>query len=297
MDITDTSLPCNKIIPYPNDLIEQFREAMQVAGIAYSGEIIPDGQLHRFYIESHKKGSLNGAYKLHIDNYPAGYFQDFRSGISQKWRSSGNSYVSNDIVERIKETKKRRAAEMRQKQNEAAKKADGIWLRSEPIIQQSEHAYLVKKCIHPHGARLYHEALVIPIYNESNQIVNLQFIDHEGKKRFLSGGRKQGCFYRIGELTDTLLICEGFATGASLFKDCGQRVVVAFDAGNLLPVAQSIRKLNHDNEIIICGDNDMSGVGQAKAREAALAIGAKILIPPTAGQDWNDVLSGGRHDV
>lgn len=151
----------------------------------------------------------------------------------------------------------------------------------------------MKKVIHSHGARKYHESLVIPIYNESDQIINLQFIDPEGGKRFLSGGRKFGCFYIIGNSTKRILICEGFATGASLFEDCRQRVVVAFDAGNLLPVAKNIRELSPDSEIIICGDNDISGVGQEKAQEAALAIGGKILIPPTPGTDWNDVLSGG----
>ena len=274
-------------------LTQQFRQAMQEAGIAYSGAILADGKLHRFHIEGHKKGSLNGAYKLHIDNYPAGYFQDFKSGFSQKWRCSGNSPIPRDSAEKIKEASRKRGVEIRQKQNEAAKKAVEIWLRSKPIIQQSEHTYLVRKSIQPHGARLYHDALVIPIHNESNQIVNLQFINPEGEKRFLSGGRKHGCFHIIGDLTQRILICEGFATGASLYEDTRQRVVIAFDAGNLSPAAKNIRELSPDSEIIVCGDNDSSGIGQTKAKEAALAIGGKILIPQAPEQDWNDYLTGG----
>ncbi|QOJ24692.1 MAG: toprim domain-containing protein [Gammaproteobacteria bacterium] len=111
------------------------------------------------------------------------------------------------------------------------------------------------------------------------------------------GGRKRGCFHIIGDLSDKILICEGFATGASLHEDSGQRVVIAFDAGNLLPVAKNIRDLSPESEIIICGDNDLSGVGQTKAREAALSIGGKILIPPIPGQDWNDVLKGENHNA
>lgn len=134
-----------------------------------------------------------------------------------------------------------------------------------------------------------------PIYNESDQLVNLQFIDPQGnKKRFLSGGRKRGCFHIIGDITKRILICEGFATGASLYEDCNQRVVIAFDAGNLLPVAMNIKELSADSEIIICGDNDLSGIGQAKAREAALSIAGKVMIPLVPGQDWNDYLTGGR---
>jgi putative DNA primase/helicase len=38
-------------------------------------------------------------------------------------------------------------------------------------------------------------------------------------------------------------------------------------------------------------DNDVSGVGQTAAREAALAIGGKYLIPDTTGFDWNDEIN------
>lgn len=126
-------------------------------------------------------------------------------------------------------------------------------------------------------------------------MVNLQFITPEGQKRFLKDGRKHGCFHIIGgHYSDRILICEGFATGASLFEDWGQRVIVAFDAGNLLPVAKKIREFAPRSEIIICGDHDLSGIGQSKAKEAALAIHGKVFIPPVPGQDWNDYLTRGR---
>jgi DNA primase len=183
-------------------------------------------------------------------------------------------------------------AELIQKHAAAAKKAKHIWCQSKPITRPLEHAYLEKKHIQPHRVRLYRGLLVIPIYNDLGQLVNLQFINSQGDKRFLTGGRKQGCFNSIGALTKRILLCEGYATGASLYEESKQRVIVAFDAGNLLPVAKNIRKLSPDTEIIICGDND--NVGQAKAREAALAIGGKVLFPEIAGMDWNDVL-GGQH--
>jgi len=276
-------------------IIDSFREAMQASGIQYSGDIIADGRLHRFYIDGHKPSSLNGAYTLHLDGCPAGFFQDFKTGLSQTWRSGSGFQVSYALLKQIQEAKLTRKSEMHQKHTEAANKAVYIWSQSNPIIKQSEHAYLLKKRIQPHDTRLYRDALVIPIHNESDQLVNLQFITPVGDKRFLSGGRKRGCFHIMGDLSEKILICEGFATGASLYADSKQRVVIAFDAGNLLPVAKNIRELALDSEIIICGDNDLSGIGQSKAREAALSIGAKVLIPPVPDQDWNDVLAGGRH--
>ncbi|WP_292914430.1 hypothetical protein [Nitrosomonas sp.] len=218
-----------------HETISEFHQAMQAAGIHYSGEIIPDGNLHRFHIEGHKSGSLNGAYVLHLDDCPAGWFKDFTSGISKTWRSGNGSKVSYALVAQIKEAKQQREAETRQKHEAAARKAAEIWRKSRPVNNQAEHPYLAKKRIQPHGARLFHESLVIPIHNEADRLVNIQFIDSESTKRFLSGGRKRGCFHIFGDPTKRILICEGYATGASLYEDCKQRVIVAFDAGNLLP--------------------------------------------------------------
>lgn len=279
-------------------VIDQFRQAMQAAGINYSGEIIADGTLRRFHVEGHRSCTKNGAYILHTDGHPAGYFQDYKSGISKTWRSGSTSKISYNLSRQIEAAKRQREAEIHQKHKQAAEKGSYLWSRSTPATKQTDHAYLVAKHIQPHGARLYRESLVIPIYNESDQLINLQFISPEGEKRFLTGGRKKGCFHIICDVSEKILICEGFATGASLYEDSGECVVIAFDAGNLLPVAKNIRELSPDSEIIICGDNDQpekqypQGKGQTKAREAALSIGGKILIPPTPGQDWNDVLGG-----
>ncbi|WP_394809288.1 toprim domain-containing protein [Nitrosomonas sp.] len=276
----------------------QFRQAMQAAGIPYSGEVIADGKLHRVHIEGHKPGTLNGAYTLHLNGRPAGYFQDYKTGISQTWRSgNGCQSVSYAQIKQITESRFQRDAEERKKHEETAKRANTLWPKFKPINLKSGHAYLTAKRIQPHGARLYGDALVIPIFNESNQLVNLQFINPHGEKRFLSGGRKRGCFHIIGDLSQRILICEGFATGASLFEESGQRVVVAFDAGNLLPVAKNVRDLSPDTEIIICADNDVSGLGQTKGREAALAIGGKVMIPQEPGKDWNDMLTGGSRNA
>lgn len=269
------------------NIISQFRQAMNTAGIRYFGEIIPDGKLRRFHIEGQKRGTLNGAYVLHGDGCPAGYFQDYANGISQTWKLTGGEKAAYDPV-KIEEVRQKREAERLQAHKKAAETAAYIWRSADTA---TGHAYLTKKRIQPHGTRIYKNALVVPIHNESDRLVNLQFIVADGAKRFLSGGRKRGCFYTIGDLTETILICEGFATGASLHEETGQRVVVAFDAGNLLPVARNIRELSPDTEIIIAGDNDQ--IGRDKAQEAALAVGGKILIPPTPGTDWNDVITGG----
>ncbi|WP_411726052.1 toprim domain-containing protein [Methyloglobulus sp.] len=127
--------------------------------------------------------------------------------------------------------------------------------------------------------------------DESHQVVNLQFIAADGTKRFLSGGRKKGCFSTIGKVTDTILIAEGWATGASLYETTSHNVVVGMDAGNLESVAKVIRKLHPTAKIIICADNDPVGV--EKATVAAFACNGLYIAPPNEDMDFNDFINAG----
>jgi len=278
------------------EIIDQFRADMTDAGMVVKEAIIADGMLHRVYVEGDKSGTKNGAYKLHMDGNPAGYFEHFPSDLKVFWSLSVQSVsLSLSMRRQIEENRKLRNLERKHRQNEAAKKAQFIWQRAKPFNESNQHPYLIRKQIKPYLARLYKSALLIPVFNESRELVNLQFIDADGNKRFLAGGKKQGCFSVIGDSAkaERLLICEGYATGASLHKELGLFVVVAMDAGNLEPVAQAARRLFPKAEIIVAGDNDVSGKGQAEASKAALAVNGKYLIPDQAGADWNDVLSAG----
>lgn len=277
-------------------IIDLFRADMSSAGMVINEAIIADGVLHRVYVEGDKTGTKNGAYVLHTDGKPSGYCEHFPSGLKIVWSLSVNSEpLSLSMRRQIESDRKLRNLERKQRQKEAAKKARFIWSKAKPIDDSGQHLYLIRKQIQPYLARLYKGALLIPVFNESRELVNLQFIDAGGNKRFLAGGKKQGCFSVIGDSAkaERLLICEGYATGASLHKELGLFVVVAMDAGNLEPVAQAARRLFPEAEIIVAGDNDISGKGQAEASKAALAVGGKYLIPDQAGADWNDVLSAG----
>lgn len=173
--------------------------------------------------------------------------------------------------------------------------------RAESILDACDyatvkHPYLEKKRIKP---RLMpwldrYNNLVIPVLDIAGQIHSLQFISPEGGKRFLSGGTIKGHFYQLWTGPEAIVICEGYATGITLYQhytpECS--VVVAFNAGNLKPVAQALHYSNPDKEIIIAGDCDPSGVGQKKAEEAALAVSGSYSLPKFAsnekGTDFND---------
>ena len=68
---------------------DAFRAAMSDAGIITHESIIADGHLHRFNVEGDKRGTKNGAYILHADGNPSGYFEHFKTGIRSTWTLSG----------------------------------------------------------------------------------------------------------------------------------------------------------------------------------------------------------------
>ena len=119
---------------------------------------------------------------------------------------------------------------------------------------------------------------------------------------FMPNSRVEGGHFVIGDVErpGPVLIAEGYATAATLHELTGMPAIVAFNAGNLVPVAQTWRQLHPDRPIYIAGDNDhrreaegKPNVGREKAEEAAAAIGGFALLPAfaeqDAGTDWNDL--------
>ncbi len=276
------------------DIIDQFKNDMAANGVIIRESIIADGKLHRYHVEGDSSGSKNAAVILHLDDNPAGFYQHFKTGVVRTWRADGTrkglSYADRLAIELAQ---KQRQAEILETQRKAAIKAVNLWRDATPVIS---HPYLERKQIQPHQLRINRAgALLVPIYNDAGLIVNLQFINADGSKRFLSGGQKRRCFSVIGTHAnnETILIAEGLATACSLNEHSDLFTVVALDAGNLPPVAQCWRQLRPNAKIVICGDNDLNEIGQTKAREAALACQGTYLIPETVGCDWNDVLTNG----
>ncbi|MGZ8153132.1 MAG: toprim domain-containing protein [Methylococcaceae bacterium] len=276
-----------------NTAINNFKNAMLDVGITPPETVIPDGHLHR---SKDSCGKLTVWYVLHLDGRAAGSFGDWKQGIKERWKQEGQHELLTDAerlvfkAQCIKQDAERKAEEAA-KHAKAAITAMAIWCKSPPAIY---HPYLIKKRIKPYQSRIYKDCLVIPVFSSTGELVNLQFIQGDGRKRFLSGGKKSGCFCSIGEDTGQkyriVLIVEGYATGATLHEILGHFTIVAFDAGNLITVAKTIKEMAPEATIIICADNDSSGVGEQKARAAAMAINCKYIIPPMLG-DFNDHLA------
>lgn len=270
-------------------VVDQFRVALERAGIEPPAQILDDGALHRFSTNG-KAGDDSGWYVLHGDGIPAGAFGDWRAGATHTFRADIGRELTREELEanrqRLERIKAERYAEREREHAVSAARAAEIWDSAEPVPEA--HPYLTRKGVQAHGLRLHHGALVVPMMAEG-KLCSLQFIATDGDKRFLTGGRTRGCYHAIGSRTPTLCIAEGYATGASIHEATGHAVAVAFSASNLRPVAEALRAKHPEVQIIICGDNDASGTGQRAALEAAQAVGGAVAIPKGEGMDWNDV--------
>ncbi|MEI6066736.1 MAG: hypothetical protein WCP96_05335 [Methylococcaceae bacterium] len=179
-----------------NNIIESFKTAMLDAGITPPDVIIADGRLHRFKID----GKLNGAYVLHTDGRAAGYFEDYKQGIKQNWKLDGTFAPLTDAekkafaIERKKQALAREAEE-KARHGAAVKKAGSIWAKAIPAIT---HPYLVKKQVQAHTTCVHDGTLVVPLYDASGLLVSLQFINADGSKRMMKGGKAQGSCCFIG---------------------------------------------------------------------------------------------------
>ena len=180
---------------------------------------------------------------------------------------------------------RRQAAEQERQQTQQRVKgtAQKIWNSSRPA--SLSHPYLGAKGItNPDaiaGLRQNeykdNDNLIIPVLYE-NEIVNLQSINQDGGKRFLAGGQVQGAYAFIGKADDVekvgVVMAEGYATAASIYEATGKPVIIAFDAGNMVAVAERLaQKLPQNVPVVIAVDNDASQTGIKKARQAAALLG------------------------
>lgn len=264
---------------------DAFSKAMAEAGMVTYDTIIADGQIHRFLVEGDKPGSKNGWYVLHAEGVPFGVFGSWKTGLKNTWCAKNKSELTAaeraEQAQRINAARKLREDENRAVKQAAREEATAIWQASPPASDR--HLYLTRKGVKNYGLRLYNKKeLVIPLYDSTEVLHSLQFINIKGDKRFLSGGLKKGCYFVIGELSGTLCIAEGYATAASIHEATGYAVAVAFDAGNILSVARALRVKFPSVKMIICADNDVGTSGNpglTSARKAAGEVAAFLAYP------------------
>ncbi|SEI81531.1 PriCT-2 domain-containing protein [Paraburkholderia diazotrophica] len=225
---------------------------------------------------------------------------------------SGEVPSAEELIRRNHDRAKRQAAEAlkaAERQAKVAEYAKRQWGDARECGVDG-HPYLVFKRITPCGARVgtwarrdpttgevrtIENALLIRIRDAAGETRMLQAI-FDGSDNFLGrskdfspGGQLRGNFFTIGqpksvEGRPVVLICEGFATAASLHVATKHAVVGALSAGNLEPVAAALRTMDKLREAILvfCADNDRwtaGNPGLKSARAAAAAFHGKLAVP------------------
>lgn len=190
---------------------------------------------------------------------------------------------------------------------EAAERAKALWDKASPPPFQ--HGYLQAKGIDPVGVRLLAgndgPTLLVPLFDAEGRLWSVQRIylgkDDVGAdtwhKRHLKGGMKAGCFLMLGQPSGRVLVCEGYATGASLYQCTGHAVAVAFDAAGLLRVSAILKAKYPGCQVVIAADNDAfkdGNPGLTAARKAAKKNGVPVVYPVFPDhqgrlKDWNDM--------
>lgn len=132
--------------------------------------------------------------------------------------------------------------------------------------------------------------VVVPLYDNSGVLVNVQLINADGLKRTLKGGQVKGACHILDgkkEAGKRLWIAEGYATALTVHHLTGETVMVALSSVNLLSLASLARHQYPACRIIIAADRDLNGDGQTKASAAAESCEGVVALPPVFG-DWND---------
>lgn len=218
------------------------------------------------------------------------------------WRGADNHAMrvelrKNEITEEQRRAIKARLAEDR-KQADAVRRRD-----AERAAERASHAwgllapdgdsdYLAAKKVSALGLRFTKNGTaVLPLLDTGGRIHGLQFLrtastakkaKRPAKEFWPPGLVKKGHFHLIGSPDWVVLVAEGYATAASLHMATGHAVAVAFDAGNLMPVAQALKKRYPRTRILLCADDDAwteGNPGVTSAGAAALAVGGEVVVP------------------
>jgi putative DNA primase/helicase len=289
----------------------EIAEAMRACGIMPPRYISFDGEIHRF-------GKNKSCWCVFFDGHvKAGAFGDWKTGVSEKYVESRQDITPKDrqrIAQQMRAAAAQRERELKAAHTQAASEAARIW---NGASESGVNHYLVSKGLHrpiseyelrqgkePFGSYIpfgIGEALlIVPAVDINRAIWSLQVIAPDGRKRFYPGGKLRGhfCPFGLQDAPEKILIAEGVATALTLF-DTGFPVIAAFNANNLVPVAESIRWKYPNTNILICADDDHMTEGNpgcTKAVEAAARCGGDWVLPDFTGlprgpkdTDFNDL--------
>jgi phage/plasmid primase-like uncharacterized protein len=289
--------------------IADFCEVARAEGLDVTPEtVVIDGPPVSRCDVNGEHGEKNGAYHVFSNGngFLGAWFQNHKGGDVKTWCSRTKNEIPraewNAIRARIDAGRKKQAEELAQARAEAAASAEKRWGAAK---EYEHHPYTDGKGILPHSTRVDHvdgeDRILVPVRDVDGKLHGLQRITSKAKL-FTSGTAVTGNFFVIGTITgrpgERVVEVEGFGTGAAVHESTGHPVVVAFDCGNLLPVARKILAKYPQVDLAICADDDWKKPGNpgvSHATETEKETGARLIIPkwtserPEKSTDMDDL--------
>lgn len=168
---------------------------------------------------------------------------------------------------------------------EAIAKAQRRWENAKPASRTN--GYLVRKEIGPGMARQEGDNLLLPVYDAQGEIQSVQTIAPDGAKLFQKDAPMKGGRLNFGIFLGRSIVCEGFATAASIYDAIPDRIVVAFSKSGVIDIVRELH--GRGQEVVIASDRN--------ALEAMLELseelGVPVYAPPDPHDDFNDLAVAG----
>ena len=250
-----------------------------------------------------KSGERSGYYVYNqLDNNFVCVYGNWRTSQEWKFTSFNPNEMSvqekRDLQAKLEEAQKRREEAKKQKHKEVAVYSKEKFNLADEV---TEHKYLKDKKVNNYGLKTTNSNLLVPVYSITKNdngtlakdIKSLQYIFPDGSKKFVGGGEIKGNIFLIGcdayELPHLpeIIICEGYATGSSIYEATGTPVAVVFSANFCLTACLRLRSVTNA-KFVLALDNDESNVGKKNADEVASSVDNCVVRLPSLN-DYNDV--------
>ena len=290
------------------DLLDDVLKQLQDYGLRPATPLVV-GKRVRCEAENDKAPERTGWYVIyehltsdHRTIY-CGAYGDWRQGEKGSWqriKPKGGRLSAEDreVMKKRAEEGQRKAAEAEaRKHRTAARRAAAMWKK---LPEKGTSLYVERKRVVAFGLRYSKKsgAALVPMRRvKDGQLSGLQVLYPQvqadtgrDKSYWPYGLEKEGAAHIIGpdpEPGDVVLVCEGYATGASLHMATNLPTVVCFDAGNLLPVGKALRERYPGRQLLFCADDDWKTVingkphntGRIRAENAATVTGGQVVLP------------------
>lgn len=216
-------------------------------------------------------------------------------------RLGANDFTLTGPEKRIIEERDRSRAEERKAATAMAAKR---WEAAEPASE--DHPYLDRKMVLPHMARIDGKAILLPVYDRDGEIMSVQSIDRDGGKLFQwgeylkdadgnfvldkngkkmrgSGAPTKGGRLNFGICIGRTIVCEGFATGASIYEAIPDRVAVGFSKMGVIDLVRELH--GNGQQVVIASDRNALPEMLALGKE----LGVPVYAPSDPHDDFNDM--------